>query len=95
MMKSVMKKKENNTMKPESVPETIIWSVLLYGCKCFTINKELERRLEATETWFLRKVMNVSCTEKKTNEEVLRKARVKSSLIKTMRKRKMSFVRYI
>ena len=53
------------------------------------INKELERRLEATETCFLRKIMNISWKEKIENEEVFRKAKVFPSLINTIGKKEM------
>ena len=29
----------------------IIWSILLYGCECWTLTKDLVRRLEAAEMW--------------------------------------------
>ena len=43
-----------------------VWSVLLYGCECWTLNKDTERRLEAAELWFLRRMLRISWTEKKT-----------------------------
>jgi len=52
-----------------------IWSVLLYGCESWTINKNMEQKLKATEMWFWRKMMRISWTEKLTNEEVLEKVR--------------------
>ena len=48
-----------------------IWSVLLYGCKSLTINKNMEQRLKATEIWVWRKMMRISWTEKLTNDVVL------------------------
>ena len=30
-----------------------VWSVFLYGCECWTLNKDTERGLEAAEMWFL------------------------------------------
>ena len=32
-----------------------IWSILLYGCECWTLTKDLERRLEAVEMWYIRR----------------------------------------
>ena len=29
-----------------------VWSVLLYGCECWTLSKDTERGLEAAEMWF-------------------------------------------
>ena len=30
-----------------------VWSLLLYGCECWTLNKDTEWRLEAAGLWFL------------------------------------------
>ena len=32
------------------------WSIPLYGCDCWTLTKDTERRLEATELWFIRRI---------------------------------------
>ena len=37
-----------------------IWSILLYGCEYWTLNKDTERRLEAAELWFLRRLIRIS-----------------------------------
>ena len=36
-----------------------VWSGLLYRCTCWTLTKELERKLEAAELWFIRRNMNM------------------------------------
>ena len=33
-----------------------VWSVLLFGCESWTISKEMRKRLEAVEMWFLRRM---------------------------------------
>ena len=45
-------------------------SVLLYGCECWTLNKDTERKLEAAEMWYLRRMMKISWTERKSNEDI-------------------------
>ena len=69
-----------------------IWSILLYGCECWTLTKDLERRLEAAEMWYIRRGMRISWTEKKSNEEVMEMAGYKRSLLKTIRKRQLQFL---
>ena len=68
-----------------------IWSVLLYGCECWTLTTDLERRLEATEIWFIRRILKISWKDKKSNEEVMNISGYKRSLMKTIRKRQMKF----
>ena len=50
-----------------------IWSVLLYGCESWTINKNMEQNHKVTEMWFWGKMMRISWTEKLTSEVVLEK----------------------
>ena len=77
------------------VLKAYVWSVLLYGCECWTITKDLKKKLEAVEMWFLRKMLRVSWTEKKTNDAVLDDAGVKRSLVRTIRKRQLQFVGHL
>ena len=46
-------------------------------------------RLEATEMWFLRRLLRISWKVKKSNEELLREANVEREVITTFRKRQM------
>ena len=72
-----------------------VWSVLLYGCECWTITNSLKKKLEATEMWFLRRILKISWTEKKSNQEVLEMANKERSMLKTIRKRQMKFMGHV
>ena len=48
--------------------EALIESVLLYGCEAWTIDERMKRSLDTTEMWFLRRMMRIPWTAKKTNE---------------------------
>ena len=72
-----------------------VWSTLLYGCECWTITKDSENKIEATEMWFLRRLLRVSWKEKKSNEVVLDEAHVGRSMLKTIRKRQMQFLGHL
>ena len=74
------------------VLKTYVWSVLLYGCECWTINKETEKKLESAEMWFIRRIMRISWMDKKSNESVLKDANLERSLIKTIRRRQLQFL---
>ena len=75
--------------------KTYVWSVLLYGCECWTLNKEIVKKLEAVEMWFIRRMMRISWTEKRSNESVLKDANLGRSLIKTIRQRQLDFLGHI
>ena len=75
--------------------KTYIWSILLYGAEAWTINKEMEKRLEAMEMWLWRRMMKVSWVERKSNEEVLRMVGVKRELMRAVRVRQMRFLGHV
>ena len=94
-MKPVLTNRNIRLATKIRVLKTYVWSVLLYGCECWTINTEIEKKLEAAEMWFIRRVMRISWTEKKSNESVLKEANLERSLIKTLRQRQLQFLGHI
>ena len=77
------------------IMKTYIWSVLLYGCECWTISKTMEKRLVALEMWFLRRIFRISWTEKISNKEVLNLAEYEPSLMRAIKKRQLDFFGHI
>ena len=94
-MKHIMRNMNICTATKIRVMKAYVWSVLLYGCECWTISKEMEKKLEAAEMWFLRRMLQISWTEKISNDEVTRRAGVTPSLINTVRRRQMKFVGHV
>ena len=54
--------------------EYYIEPILIYGCEAWTISKQLQKILEATEMWLLRRMLQISWTAKKSNKTVLRES---------------------
>ncbi|GFO13215.1 RNA-directed DNA polymerase from mobile element jockey [Plakobranchus ocellatus] len=69
--------------------------VLMYGCEAWTISKQIQNKLEATEMWFLRRMLRIPWTTKKTNERVLNEANKRRSLVRTIRKRQAIFLGHV
>ena len=46
-------------------------STLLYGSETWTLTKAIQNKLETFEMWIYRRMMRISWTEHKHNEEVL------------------------
>ena len=69
-----------------------VWSVLLYGCETWTLKKADEKRLQAAEMWFWRRMLKISWTERRTNEEVLERVGIGRELLTSVRTRQMRFV---
>ena len=63
----------------------------MYGCEAWTISKETENQLRATEMWLLHKMLRISYVDKTRNEEVLERAGTTRSLVKEARERQAVF----
>ena len=72
-----------------------IWSILLYGCETWTISGKMQKRLEATEMWYLRRMLKIPWVDRVTNEEVLTRANTKRKLMNSIKSRKMKFLGHV
>ena len=77
------------------VLKCFVWSVLLYGCEAWTLDKTLKRRIEAVEMWFLRRTLRLPWTARITNERVLEMAGVKRELLNVVRRRQLKFLGHL
>ncbi|GFS12865.1 endonuclease-reverse transcriptase [Elysia marginata] len=77
------------------VLECYIEPILMYGCETWIISKQTRGRLEATEMWFLRRMMRIPWIAKKPNDTVLSETKTKRALINKMRKRQATFFGHI
>ena len=71
--------------------KTYAWSVVLFGCEGWTISREMWRRLEAAEMWFIRRMMRIPWTARRTNDEVLQMAGGCRELLTVLRRRQIDF----
>ena len=69
-----------------------VWSELLYGCEAWTIRKDLRRKLDAAEMWFIRRMLRIPWTDKVTNEEMLRRAGLKRALMTSIQMRQLQLL---
>jgi len=67
----------------------------IYGCESWTIKKRDEERIEAFEMKYIRKILRVSWTQKKTNEWVLEAAGVERDLLSLIKRRELSFFDHV
>jgi len=65
--------------------KALVWPVATYGCESWTLRKNEETRLDASEMKGLRKILRVSWVAKKTNEWV----------VNTVKARKLAYCGHI
>ena len=64
---------------------------MLYGCEAWTHRTADDKRIEAAEMWFYRRLLRVTWTDKRTNESVLEELGATRNLLKTMNQRKLRY----
>jgi len=72
-----------------------VWSTLLYGCESWTVSQRMKSQLEATETWFLRRMLRIAWTDKVPHKEVLQRANTSRNPLKVTVNRQIRFVGHI
>ena len=72
-----------------------MWSVLTFGSECWTISKNMTKRIEAAEMWFLRRMLRIQWVEKLSNERVLEKVRTKRELLNNIMGRQLRFIGHV
>ncbi|GFN84676.1 glutamate synthase [NADH], amyloplastic [Plakobranchus ocellatus] len=91
-MKTILTNKHISIEMRKRALQCYIEPVLMYGCEAWTISKQIQNKLEATEMWFLRRMLQIPWTAKKTNERVLYEANKRKSLVRTIRKCQATFL---
>nr|CAB3263295.1 uncharacterized protein LOC108950266 [Phallusia mammillata] len=94
-MKSVLTSRSISIATRLRLLKCYVWSVLVYGCECWTISQTTQNRLEAAEMWFLRRMMRISWTMKLRNDTVLQRAGTTRQLMRTIVTRQVRFLGHV
>ena len=75
--------------------KSLVTSILLYGCETWTLLADSEKRIQALETKFKRKLLRISYLEHKTNDWVRGKIKSlvgpKEPLLPTVKREKLAW----
>ena len=78
-MKTVLTNSHISIQTRKRTLECYIEPILMYGCEAWTISKQAQKKLEAVEMWFMRRMMKISWMAKKSNDTVLKEAHTYST----------------
>ncbi|GFS06155.1 endonuclease-reverse transcriptase [Elysia marginata] len=89
-----------NVWKDHNIPielklkllKCLIWPVMMYGCEAWSQKKDDDKRIEAAEMWFYRRILRVKWTDKRTNESVLKELKTERTLLNLINARKLKYV---
>ena len=94
-MKSILRNTHISMTTKRRILECYIFPILSYASECWTISKCMEKRLEAAEVWFYRRMLRISWIDRVSNAEVFRRAGVQRTLFQSIRKHQMEFYGHI
>ena len=72
-----------------------VFSILNYGCECWTWNKAMRLKVNAFEMWCYRRILRISWKDKVTNKEVLNRVQIELHFLKDMIKRKLKYAGHV
>ena len=67
------------------------FSMVMYGCESWTIEKAEHRRIDAFEPWCWRRLLRVPWTARRSNQSILKEINTKYSLEGLMLKLKLQY----
>ena len=94
-MKTVLTNSHISIQKRKRTLECYIELILMYGCEAWTISKQVQKKLEAVEMWFLRRMMKISWMAKKSNDTVLKEAYRSRAIVNKIRTRQTTFFGHV
>ncbi len=94
-MKDVLINRKLGMKTRMRIAQCYVWSTLLYGAETWTRSKTIRNRLQAFETWILRRMMRISWTRKMSNVKVYKLAGTKPLLLCTIAKRQLKYFGHI
>ena len=71
------------------IVKAVVFTVVIYGFKSWTIEKAKCQRIDAFELWFWRRLLNVPWTARRSNQSILREINSEYSLEGLMLKLKL------
>ena len=77
---SVLKSRDITLPTKVRIAKTMVFPVVTYGCKNWTIKKAERQRIDAFELWCWRGHLKVPCTTRKPNQSILREINPEYSL---------------
>ena len=67
----------------------------LYASESWTLDRQIEDKINAFEMWMFRHMFRISHLDRKTNVEVLEMAKAKQALLRTIQERKLQYFEHL
>ena len=77
---SILKSRDITLMTKVLLVKAMVFAVVMYGCKSWTIKKAERRRIDAFEQWCWRRLLRVPWTARRSNQSILKEISPEYSL---------------
>ena len=88
---SILKSRDITLSTKVHLFKAMVFPVVMYGCKSWTIKKSERRRIDAFELWCLRRLLRVPWTARRSNQSILKEISPACSLEGLMLKLKLQY----
>ena len=87
----VLKGKDTTLLTKVYIVEVMVFTVVMYGCECWTIKKAKCWRIDAFELWDWRRLLRVPWTARRSNQSILKEINPEYSLEGLLLKLKLQY----
>ena len=89
---SKLKSRDSTLPTKVHLVKALVFPVVMYGCKSWTIKKAEYRRIDAFQLWYWRRILRVTWTAKRSNQPILNNISPEYSLEGLMLKLKLGIL---
>ena len=90
---SILKSRDITLPTKVRLVKVVVFPVVMYGCKSWTVKKAEHRRIDAFELWYRRRLLRVLWTARRSNQSILKEINLGCSLEGMMLKLKLYHVK--
>ena len=88
---SMLKSRGITLLTKVHILKAVVFPVVMYGCKSWTIRKAECRRIDAFKLWCWRRLLRVPLTARRSNQSILKEISPEYSLERLMLKLKLQY----
>ena len=92
---SILKKQRHYFANKICIVKAMVFPVVMYECKSWTIKKAESQRIDAFELWYWRRLLRVPWTARRSNQSILKEINPEYSLEGMMLKLKLQYFGYL
>ena len=90
-LNSILKSRDITLPANVHLVKTMVFPVVMYGCKSWTRKKAERRRIDAFELWYWKRLLRVPWAERRSNQSILKEISPGCSLEGMMLKLKLQY----